>query len=59
MSLKTREKLLVRRRFCNAVISAIQHRRAPIFLPFLRHMKAINLLYKINLLTLAEFRGKT
>jgi hypothetical protein len=24
-------------------------------LPFLRHMKALNLLYKINLLTLAKF----
>jgi hypothetical protein len=28
-------------------------------LPFLRHMKALNFLYKISLLTLAEFREKT
>jgi hypothetical protein len=28
-------------------------------LPLLRHMKALNLLYKISILTLAEFLGKT
>jgi hypothetical protein len=28
-------------------------------LPFLRHMKALDLLYKISLLTLAEFWRKT
>jgi hypothetical protein len=45
--------------FVDDFVMQLYQQSNPAELPFLGHMKALNLLYKISFLTLAEIREKT